>query len=96
MAQEGIGKEGLMAAKELKRLHSSLERFIIKSSVSRLLKSDLVAILAEFQRQELVFLSMKVSPLSHPLLRRPCASQHHSLGLSSSPSLAGDCLSQGR
>ncbi|VFQ85372.1 unnamed protein product [Cuscuta campestris] len=57
-----LGKEGLMAAKELKRLQSDpirLERFI-KSSVSRLLKSDLVAVLAEFQRQELVFLSMKI------------------------------------
>lgn len=57
-----IGKEGLIVAKELKRLQGNpiqLERFI-KSHVSRLLKSDLVAVLAEFQRQNLVFLSMKL------------------------------------
>uniref|UniRef100_A0A6N2LUA3 Pentatricopeptide repeat-containing protein n=1 Tax=Salix viminalis TaxID=40686 RepID=A0A6N2LUA3_SALVM len=57
-----MGKEGLMAAKELKRLQSNpvrLERFI-KSNVSRLLKSDLLAVLAEFQRQDQVFLCMKL------------------------------------
>ncbi|KAI4368644.1 hypothetical protein MLD38_017180 [Melastoma candidum] len=57
-----IGKEGLIAAKELKRLQSNpvrLGRFI-KSHVSRLLKSDLVAVLAELQRQDLVPLSMKL------------------------------------
>nr|GMC47016.1 pentatricopeptide repeat-containing protein At1g62350 [Ipomoea batatas] len=57
-----MGKEGLMVAKELKRLQSDpirLERFM-KSNVSRLLKSDLLAVLAEFQRQDLIFLSMKV------------------------------------
>ncbi|XP_071709687.1 pentatricopeptide repeat-containing protein At1g62350 [Rutidosis leptorrhynchoides] len=57
-----IGKEGLIIAKELKRLQSSpvrLERFM-KSHVSRLLKSDLVSVLFEFQRQDLVFLSMKL------------------------------------
>lgn len=57
-----MGKEGLIVAKELKRLQSKpiqLERFI-QSNVSRLLKSDLFAVLAEFQRQNLVFLSMKV------------------------------------
>lgn len=57
-----MSKEGLIAAKELKRLQSHpvrLDRFI-KSSVSRLLKSDLVAVLAEFQRQDQVFLCMKV------------------------------------
>ncbi|KAJ4840031.1 hypothetical protein Tsubulata_033346 [Turnera subulata] len=57
-----IGKEGLMAAKELKRLQSNpvrLDRFI-KTSVSRLLKSDLVSVLAEFQRQDQVFLCMKL------------------------------------
>lgn len=51
-----------MVAKELKRLQTNpirLERFM-KSHVSRLLKSDLVAVLAEFQRQDLVFLSMKL------------------------------------
>lgn len=59
-----MGKEGLMAAKELKRLQSNpvrLDRFIT-SNVSRLLKSDLLAVLAEFQRQDQVFLCMKVWP----------------------------------
>jgi len=57
-----MGKEGLMVAKELKRLQSNPVRFdrFIKSHVSRLLKSDLVAVLAEFQRQDLVSLSMKL------------------------------------
>lgn len=57
-----IGKEGLMVAKELKRLQDNPLRFdrFMKSHVSRLLKSDLVAVLAEFQRQDLVFLSIKV------------------------------------
>ncbi|XP_059430235.1 pentatricopeptide repeat-containing protein At1g62350-like [Corylus avellana] len=57
-----MGKEGLIVAKELKRLQSHpvrLDRFI-RSHVSRLLKSDLVAVLAEFQRQEQVFLCMKL------------------------------------
>lgn len=57
-----MGKEGLIVAKELKRLQSKpirLEQFI-QSNVSRLLKSDLFAVLAEFQRQNLVFLSMKL------------------------------------
>lgn len=57
-----MGKEGLIAAKELKRLRSHplrLDQFL-RSNVSRLLKSDLVAVLAEFQRQDQVFLSMKV------------------------------------
>ncbi|XP_057445441.1 pentatricopeptide repeat-containing protein At1g62350 [Lotus japonicus] len=57
-----LGKEGLVVAKELKRLQSDpvrLDRFI-RSSVSRLLKSDLVAVLAEFQRQDNVFLSIKL------------------------------------
>ncbi|RDX95982.1 Pentatricopeptide repeat-containing protein, partial [Mucuna pruriens] len=57
-----MGKEGLTVAKELKRLRSDplrLDRFI-RSGVSRLLKSDLVAVLAEFQRQNQVFLSMKL------------------------------------
>ncbi|KAJ6385404.1 hypothetical protein OIU77_028561 [Salix suchowensis] len=56
-----MAKEGLIAAKELKRLQSNpvrLDRFI-KSNVSRLLKSDLVAVLAELQRQDQVFLCMK-------------------------------------
>lgn len=57
-----MGKEGLIVAKELKRLRSHplrLDRFI-QSHVSRLLKSDLLAVLAEFQRQDQVFLSMKM------------------------------------
>ncbi|CAL9018855.1 unnamed protein product [Prunus brigantina] len=57
-----MGKEGLIAAKELKRLRSHplrLDQFI-RLNVSRLLKSDLVAVLAEFQRQDQVFLSMKI------------------------------------
>ncbi|XP_004291779.1 PREDICTED: pentatricopeptide repeat-containing protein At1g62350 [Fragaria vesca subsp. vesca] len=57
-----MGKEGLVVAKELKRLCSHplrLDRFI-RSHVSRLLKSDLLAVLAEFQRQDQVFLCMKI------------------------------------
>lgn len=57
-----MGKEGLIVAKELKRLRFNqvrLDRFI-RSHVSRLLKSDLVAVLAEFQRQDQVLLCMKV------------------------------------
>ncbi|CAI9111672.1 OLC1v1011956C1 [Oldenlandia corymbosa var. corymbosa] len=57
-----IGKEGLMVAKELKRLQNDPFRFdrFLKSHVSRLLKSDLVSVLAEFQRQDLVLLSLKL------------------------------------
>ncbi|CAA2967999.1 pentatricopeptide repeat-containing At1g62350 [Olea europaea subsp. europaea] len=57
-----ISKEGLMVAKELKRLQCHTVRFerFMKSNVSRLLKSDLVAVLVEFQRQNLVSLSMKL------------------------------------
>lgn len=57
-----MGKEGLIVAKELKRLQSDPVRldWFIKSQVSRLLKSDLVAVLAEFQRQDQVFLCMKL------------------------------------
>ncbi|XP_028796005.1 pentatricopeptide repeat-containing protein At1g62350 [Neltuma alba] len=57
-----MGKEGLIVAKELKRLQSHpvrLDRFI-RSHVSRLLKSDLVSVLAEFQRQDQVFLCIKL------------------------------------
>lgn len=58
-----MSKESLMVAKELKRLQSHPVRFdrFIKSHVSRLLKSDLVSVLAEFQRQDQVFLCMKVT-----------------------------------
>ncbi|KAL6499636.1 hypothetical protein OROGR_027546 [Orobanche gracilis] len=57
-----MGKEGLMVAKELKRLQCHPVRFerFMKTHVSRLLKSDLVAVLAEFQRQNIVSLSMKL------------------------------------
>lgn len=57
-----MSKESLMVAKELKRLQSHPVRFdrFIKSHVSRLLKSDLVSVLAEFQRQDQVFLCMKL------------------------------------
>ncbi|KAL8463995.1 hypothetical protein ACS0TY_033798 [Phlomoides rotata] len=57
-----MGKEGLMVAKELKRLQNNPVRFerFMKTNVSRLLKSDLVAVLVEFQRQNLVPLSMKL------------------------------------
>ncbi|KAG6682584.1 pentatricopeptide repeat-containing protein At1g62350 [Carya illinoinensis] len=57
-----MGKEGLIIAKELKRLRFNqvrLDRFI-RSHVSRLLKSDLLAVLAEFQRQDQVLLCMKL------------------------------------
>ncbi|GAB2250227.1 hypothetical protein Droror1_Dr00013586 [Drosera rotundifolia] len=44
-----LGKEGLIVAKELKLLQSNSQRLdgYIRGSVSRLLKSDLVAVLAE-------------------------------------------------
>ncbi|XP_045808182.1 pentatricopeptide repeat-containing protein At1g62350-like isoform X2 [Trifolium pratense] len=57
-----LGKEGLIITKELKRLQSDpvrLDRFV-RSNVSRLLKSDLVSVLFEFQRQDNVFLSIKI------------------------------------
>ncbi|WOL04610.1 pentatricopeptide repeat-containing protein [Canna indica] len=57
-----MGKEGLFVVQQLKRLVSSgprLERFM-KSHVARLLRTDLLAVLAEFQRQDNVFLSMKI------------------------------------
>jgi hypothetical protein len=52
----------LIMAKELKRLqsHQVCLDWFIRSHVSRLLKSDLVTILVELQRQELVFLCIKV------------------------------------
>ncbi|XP_068669338.1 pentatricopeptide repeat-containing protein At1g62350-like [Aristolochia californica] len=57
-----MGKEGIFVVQQLKRLVSDrfrLERFM-KTHVSRLLKSDLLAVLAEFQRQDQIFLSMKI------------------------------------
>ncbi|XP_022930047.1 pentatricopeptide repeat-containing protein At1g62350 [Cucurbita moschata] len=57
-----MGKEGLIVVKELKRIQSNLIRLdrFISSHVSRLLKSDLVAVLVELQRQNQVFLCMKL------------------------------------
>ncbi|XP_042496305.1 pentatricopeptide repeat-containing protein At1g62350 [Macadamia integrifolia] len=57
-----MGKEGLNVVKELKRLQSNtirLNRFM-HSHVSRLLKTDLLAVLAELHRQDQVFLAMKI------------------------------------
>ncbi|XP_008776281.3 pentatricopeptide repeat-containing protein At1g62350 [Phoenix dactylifera] len=58
-----MGKEGLFVVQQLKRLASvggpRLEQFM-RSHVSRLLRTDLFAVLAEFQRQDHVFLSMKI------------------------------------
>ncbi|KAK4421428.1 Pentatricopeptide repeat-containing protein [Sesamum alatum] len=57
-----MGKDGLMVAKEIKRLQSHPVRFerFMTTPVSHLLKSDLVAVLAEFQRQNIVSLSLKL------------------------------------
>ncbi|PIA37479.1 hypothetical protein AQUCO_03000213v1 [Aquilegia coerulea] len=58
-----MGKEAIIIVKELKRLLKSdsirFDRYL-KTNVSRLLRSDLVAVLAEFQRQDQVYLSMKI------------------------------------
>ncbi|MQM15542.1 hypothetical protein Taro_048489 [Colocasia esculenta] len=63
-----MGKEGLFVVHELKRLARSgggggggprLEGFL-RSHVSRLLRTDLLAVLAELQRQDLVALAMKI------------------------------------
>lgn len=58
-----MGKEGLFVVHELKRLMKSggvkMESFV-KSHVSRLLRTDLLAVLAEFLRQDNVYLSMKI------------------------------------
>ncbi|KAK9168031.1 hypothetical protein Syun_000171 [Stephania yunnanensis] len=57
-----MGKEGLIVAKELKRLQGNairLDRFM-RTHVSRLLRTDLLAVLAEFQRQDQVFLCIKL------------------------------------
>ncbi|XP_078448535.1 pentatricopeptide repeat (PPR) superfamily protein [Wolffia australiana] len=60
-----MGKEGLFVVHELKRLHRAssdahrLQHFL-KSSVSRLVRTDLLAVLAELQRQDLVFLSLQI------------------------------------
>jgi hypothetical protein len=62
-----MGKEGLMVVAQLKRLAAlplvgsspRLEQFM-RSHVSRLLRTDLLAVLAELLRQDHVVLSMKV------------------------------------
>jgi len=69
-----MGKEGLMAVAQLKRLaalppaggHPRLEQFM-RSHVSRLLRTDLLAVLAELLRQDHVILSMKVFHY-HPII----------------------------
>uniref|UniRef100_N1R5T3 Uncharacterized protein n=1 Tax=Aegilops tauschii TaxID=37682 RepID=N1R5T3_AEGTA len=61
-----MGKEGLMAVAQLKRLaalppaggHQRLGEYM-KLHVSRLLRTDLLAVLAELLRQDHVILSMK-------------------------------------
>jgi hypothetical protein len=62
-----MGKEGLMVVAQLKRLAAlppagrspRLEQYT-RSHVSRLLRTDLLAVLAELLRQDHVVLSMKV------------------------------------
>ncbi|KAJ4793155.1 Pentatricopeptide repeat-containing protein [Rhynchospora pubera] len=62
-----MGKEGIFVVQQLKRLASSpsgaasarLDQFM-RSHVSRLLRTDLLAVLAELQRQDLIFLAMKI------------------------------------
>ncbi|KAG8063744.1 hypothetical protein GUJ93_ZPchr0003g17564 [Zizania palustris] len=62
-----MGKEGLMAVGQLKRLaalppaggNPRLEQFM-RSHVSRILRTVLLAVLAELLRQDLVLLSMKI------------------------------------
>lgn len=68
-----MGKEGIFVVHQLKRLASAgprLDRFM-KSNVARLLRTDLLAVLAELQRQDHVFLSMKVRHIlvNHFLVR---------------------------
>lgn len=57
-----MGREGLLVVKELKRLKKDSERVkkFMKTHVARLLKSDLLAVLAEFQRQDEIFLALKI------------------------------------
>ena len=62
-----MGKEGLMAVAQLKRLaalpptggHQRMEQYM-RLHVSRLLRTDLLAVLFELLRQDHVLLSMKV------------------------------------
>ncbi|KAH9309165.1 hypothetical protein KI387_037076 [Taxus chinensis] len=57
-----LGREGLLVVQEMKRFKKNNERIqkFMKSHVSRLLKSDLLSVLAEFQRQDEVFLALKI------------------------------------
>ena len=57
-----MGREGLAVVQQLKRFQNDQQRLemMMKTHVSRLLKSDLLAVLAEFQRQDHVFLALKV------------------------------------
>ncbi|GLJ37268.1 hypothetical protein SUGI_0756030 [Cryptomeria japonica] len=57
-----MSREGLLVVQELKRLKQDNERIqkFMKSHVSRLLKSDLLSVLAEFQRQDEIFLALKI------------------------------------
>ncbi|XP_020574443.1 pentatricopeptide repeat-containing protein At1g62350 [Phalaenopsis equestris] len=56
-----MGKEGLFVIHQLKRLGSGprLDQFM-RTHVSRLLRTDLLAVLAELQRQDNIPLSMKI------------------------------------
>ncbi|KAG0477016.1 hypothetical protein HPP92_013857 [Vanilla planifolia] len=56
-----MGKEGLFVVHQLKRLGPGprLDNFM-RTHVSRLLRTDLLAVLAELQRQDNIFLSMKI------------------------------------
>lgn len=59
-----MGKEGLFVVNEMKRLQKSstgsrMEGFM-KFQVSRLVRTDLLGVLFELQRQDLVSLSMKI------------------------------------
>ncbi|KAH0454790.1 hypothetical protein IEQ34_016714 [Dendrobium chrysotoxum] len=56
-----MGKEGLFVIHQLKRLGSGprLDHFM-RTHVSRLLRTDLLAVLAELQRQDNISLSMKI------------------------------------
>jgi len=67
-----MGKEGIFVVQQLKRLASlpstsasaRLDHFM-RSHVSRLLRTDILAVLSEFQRQDLIFLAMKVKRKFH-------------------------------
>eukprot|EP01018_Ginkgo_biloba_P000149 Gb_32807 [translate_table: standard] len=57
-----MGREGLFVVQELKRFKQDNKRTenFMKTQVARLLKSDLLAVLAEFQRQDEVSLALKI------------------------------------